>query len=65
MRELDLLLNRFLDQDYARLDSRAREAFASLLDTPDPDLYAWILGRQPAPTEFRKLVEQLQRLSLR
>lgn len=66
MRELDIVLNRFLDEDYSTLTPVNQVAFASLLDTADPDLYAWVLGQHPAPTpEFRELVTRLQRHTAR
>ncbi len=62
MRELDIVLSRFLDEDYSTLTAGDQAAFASLLDTADPDLYAWVLGQQPASSpEFRELVTRLQR----
>ena len=62
MRELDIVLTRFLDRDYATLDTATQAAFASLLDVADPDLYAWILGQSLAPTaEHRELITLFQR----
>jgi antitoxin CptB len=60
MRELDLILTRFLDHDYPTLDSVEQQQFAALLDTPDPDLYNWLLGRESPRTEFAMLIKRLQ-----
>ena len=46
-REMDLLLLRFLEQDYPHLNSREQSLFGSLLDEADPNLYAWITGQAP------------------
>lgn len=61
MRELDMVLERFLARDFAALDPPARAAFSALLDATDPELYDWLLGRGTAPTGAQALiVERLQ-----
>lgn len=44
MRELDILLQGFLDRGYADLDADGRAAFAALLDCPDALLFDYLLG---------------------
>ncbi len=44
MRELDLLLEGFLESAYPGLDAGQREAFARLLDYPDQLLFDYLLG---------------------
>jgi antitoxin CptB len=62
MRELDLVLMRFLDLDYPTMDTDTQRAFDALLDTPDPELYAWLLQRTAPPTaELAGLIARLQR----
>ena len=38
--ELDLLLQQFLDRDYATLDGPAQQAFEALLEAGDEELWA-------------------------
>ena len=45
MRELDVILDRFLEQSFDQLDGDARHAFAALLERQDTDLYAWLTGK--------------------
>ena len=45
MRELDLLLMRYLERDWPAADASERAAFERLLETPDPELAAWCFGR--------------------
>ncbi|TDJ62584.1 MAG: succinate dehydrogenase assembly factor 2 [Proteobacteria bacterium] len=57
MRELDVLLNRFIDTHYKDLSAVTRNAFDALLKESDIDLYAWLTGRTaPSNAEFRLLV---------
>lgn len=44
MLELDLLLNRFLDQAYQDLNTDQRDQFDQILDYPDPLLFDLLLG---------------------
>ena len=59
-RELDLLLGRFADAAAASFTAEEIAVFEALLEVPDPDLHAWIVGTAPAPAAhdsalFRRL----------
>jgi antitoxin CptB len=45
MRELDAVLQGFLERTFGALDDGAKAAFGRVLDLPDPDLYAYLTGR--------------------
>lgn len=45
MKELDLLLKNYLEQSYSASSAGERQAFESILQMPDPELYDLILGR--------------------
>jgi antitoxin CptB len=44
MKELDLLLLRYVEEQYDEAPSVHQEAFRALLDAPDPVIYAYCLG---------------------
>ena len=46
MRELDRLLEAFVERDYAALDADGRVRFDALLELPDPRLAGYLLGRE-------------------
>jgi antitoxin CptB len=48
-KEADLVLGRFADLHAAALAETDLARFEALLDEPDDEVYAWILGREPAP----------------
>ena len=50
-REIDLILGPFADRNLPDLDEGGLDAFERLLDAPDQDVYAWIIGQTPTPTE--------------
>jgi len=51
MRELDDLLTRYLGERYDEADSDEKEAFAALLELPDPELVGYLLNRQQPASE--------------
>lgn len=48
MKELDLVMTRYLDTQYSQASETEKESFRDLLALPDPDLYSLLLGRQTA-----------------
>lgn len=46
IRELDILLTRFLDERFRSLDTASQESFAALLECQDPDLLDWLMERR-------------------
>ncbi|MFT4583027.1 MAG: succinate dehydrogenase flavin-adding protein (antitoxin of CptAB toxin-antitoxin module) [Gammaproteobacteria bacterium] len=64
MRELDVLLNRFIDEAYAGLDSCGQDDFDDLLEQSDVDLLAWFTGREaPLDTKLAALVDRIRRIA--
>ena len=49
MRELDMLLTDFLDNDYAHAASGRKTAFRALLALSDSELISYLLGGQSPP----------------
>lgn len=61
MLELDIILERFLAEDVARLSDAELDTLERLLECPDPDLYTWLMGyASPTDMEFFKLVEHIR-----
>jgi antitoxin CptB len=48
MREMDLVLGRFAEQEIGRMSEAELAGFEALLDVPDITLMSWILGQEPA-----------------
>jgi antitoxin CptB len=46
MKELDVLLTRWLDRRWAAASEDERRAFECLLEQPDPQLLAWLFRRE-------------------
>lgn len=57
--ELDIVLARFLEEQYGTLDATARTDFARLLRESDESLMQWLGGTEP-PTEFVAIVRRLR-----
>jgi antitoxin CptB len=59
MRELDVLLERYLDRRFCSASAPEQEAFRRLLETPDTILYAYCLGSERPPAELGALIERI------
>ncbi|TDJ33639.1 MAG: hypothetical protein E2O56_03510 [Gammaproteobacteria bacterium] len=61
MQELDILLSRFLERDFADQAEPVQEAFRGLLDSEDDVLWDWLSGRaQPDDEELRDVVRRVR-----
>ena len=56
MLELDVLLNRFLQQQYTKLTVQQQRDFAALLSVGDTELYAWFMGQTVIASEHQAIV---------
>ncbi len=64
MRELDIILERFLDLRYHQLAAADQLRFVELLDQADQDIMAWLLGRsQPNDPRCLKLIDEIRSTS--
>lgn len=62
MLELDIVLQRFMDQNYRQLDETGLLQFERLLALPDNDLWDLISGKQVNyDTQWRAVLELLQK----
>jgi antitoxin CptB len=59
MKELDLLLTRYLDQRYGAAPPTEQEAFRGLLETQDPVIYAYCLGQERPPEHLADLIGRI------
>ncbi len=64
VRELDVLLGRFLESSYNELDVEGKEAFERLLEVQDPVIMDWLFGKYDSEDKgVAKIITQLQQLS--
>jgi antitoxin CptB len=60
MKELDVLLTRYVEEHYAQAPPDAQCAFRELLEAPDPVIYAYCMGRARPPTPIlSSVIERL------
>ncbi|MSP52389.1 MAG: succinate dehydrogenase assembly factor 2 [Alphaproteobacteria bacterium] len=66
MKEMDLILGSFAEQNLASFDAHQLELYEHILNHPDPDLLAWFMGRQAAPNGLdRVLLKLIKNVKLR
>lgn len=61
MREMDLILGSFADDEIATLSEAELDALDELMNENDQDLFRWIVGEVPVPAEqdrpiFRRIL---------
>lgn len=54
MKELDVLLERYLEHAYPAADESRRQAFARLLELQDPELHAQLVGEAQVTDEVTR-----------
>jgi len=60
MRELDVLLQRYLDRRYPVAPIEEQQAFEALLELQDPQLFAYVVGREhPVNTQLENVIARL------
>jgi antitoxin CptB len=63
MRELDVMLTRYLDRAWATASPAERDAFVQLVELQDPDLLGYLVGRAtPAEESQRAIIACIRRL---
>jgi antitoxin CptB len=60
-READIIIGGFAETHLHELSPAQLDEFERLIEQPDQDLYAWIVGRQPVPDAFAGEVMDLIR----
>ncbi len=61
MKELDVVMTRYLDNFYTTADQVDQRSFRILLDMPDPDLFALLVGRETSnDNDLTKLITVLR-----
>lgn len=61
MKELDLLLLRYLHGAWAGADAAQRACFEQFLDLPDPQIVAYLVAGEPAADpQLARLIDSLR-----
>ena len=59
MKELDILLTRYMDEHYPSASAEEQAAFQGLLQSQDPLIYAYCLGSKRPPEHLEALIERI------
>jgi antitoxin CptB len=63
-KEADLLIGGFARARLPELGEAELDDFEALLDEPDPDLYAWVMGQTQPPARVRgNVLDQMRRFA--
>ena len=60
MKELDILLTRYVEEQFGDAPAAHQEAFRTLLEAPDTEIYGYLLGQRRPPTALLScLIERI------
>ena len=59
MKELDILLTRYLDERYETAPAAEQDAFRRLLEIQDPLIHAYCLGQEPPPQHLAIVIDRI------
>jgi len=59
IKEMDLILGAFAEENLANLDENDLRAYDALLDENDQDLYLWVTGQAVGPEELSGLIGRI------
>ncbi|CUH53346.1 FAD assembly factor SdhE [Shimia marina] len=59
IKEMDIILARFADENLAEMDAQALDLYDALLHENDQDLYQWVTGQKPAPDAYDGLISRI------
>ncbi|MGY8815045.1 MAG: FAD assembly factor SdhE [Gammaproteobacteria bacterium] len=61
MREMDILFEKFLQNDYDNLSQDNKVLFDNFLNEADVDIYSWITGNStPETSDYNLFIKRLQ-----
>ncbi len=52
VREMDLIVGRFADANIDKFDATSLDDFERLIEAPNAELYAWVVGDEAAPPNY-------------
>jgi antitoxin CptB len=61
MKELDVVLTRYLERDFAAADPQELQLFDQLLELQDPILFGILFETEPTPEPFVQLAKKIRR----
>lgn len=63
MKELDIVMNRYLENIYGALSEQDQQHFKDFLELEDPDIYSWMMGRSnPENEHYSAIIKQLKNM---
>ncbi|MFT4464696.1 MAG: FAD assembly factor SdhE [Sodalis sp. (in: enterobacteria)] len=61
MRELDIAIMPFFEQDFDALDDQDKRRFVRLLECDDPDLFNWLMNHGPPDDrDLQQIISMIQ-----
>ena len=59
IKEMDIILGNFATDRLAEFDTAGLDLFDALLEENDQDLYQWVTGQIPAPSQIAPMIDRI------
>lgn len=59
-KEMDLILGPFADRQMVALTPDALDSYERILSENDQDLYRWVSGQEPAPSQHGEIIADIR-----
>ena len=63
MKEMDIILGKFIDQEIQTMDDNEIAAYENLLNNDDQTIFSWILNKEKIPEEFTDIIKKISQFT--
>ena len=63
MKEMDIILGKFIDQEIQTMDDNEITAYENLLNNDDQTIFSWILNKEKIPEEFIDIIKKISQFT--
>ncbi len=64
MKEMDIILGKFIDHSIDSLTDNEIESYENLLNNDDQTIFSWILNKEQIPEEFNDIIKKISNFTL-
>ena len=63
MKEMDIILGKFIDQEIQTMDNNEIATYENLLNNDDQTIFSWLLNKEKTPKEFNDIIKKISKFT--
>ena len=63
MKEMDIILGKFIDQEVQTMDNNEIATYENLLNNDDQTIFSWLLNKEKTPEEFNDIIKKISKFT--